>query len=110
MTERTFITNISPLLLDMKFSTEKRMFDQVWGLVDSQVTDAGDLVDTVRAEVERMLPLHLLSASFGAKSAYALGSVVKELRQEPHRATVASRFTVYRTGMEEKPVSDKNAS
>lgn len=72
MIEKVAPTIINPLLSDLRVSLKKRMFGQVRSLVDRQLPDTDVLVNTVRTQVERVLPLLPEPSPCGVQSGYPL--------------------------------------
>lgn len=102
------ITN--PLLLDLEVSTEKKLSGQVQSLVDGQLYSIDSVVNTARLDVKRVLPLHHQLSSYRTQSDCRLEDTVKQRKQEPSRARVATPIKVYRGGLGEQLESEKESS
>lgn len=93
---------ISLLLSDSRVSIEKGMPGQVQTLFDSRLPDISVLKNTVRPQMERVLPLHRQPSSYKTESGYSLKNTLQVPEQEPDGAKLASPFKVYPTGTRKK--------
>lgn len=109
MIERVAPTILRPLFSDFQVLVEKKMFHRVQSLVDNQLPNTDVLVSTVRTKVEGVPPVHPLRFPYETQHGYLLEDAVKELMQEPYRATVPSPSKAYPTGIGEQPLSGSKA-
>lgn len=97
--EKVARTVISPLLSDVQFSIETKMFGQVRTMVGSQLPDTDIFVNTARTKRKQGLPLHPQLSPCKTYSGYSLEDVLNELTQDPDRATEADAPKVHPTGL-----------
>lgn len=101
-------TILSPLLLDLKSSMERRVPIQVRNLIDSHLCDKDVLVNAVRTQLNRTLPPRPQPSSDWTQLGDSLENTLEKLTRKPYQATVASSAKVSPTGTERTRLGEES--